>query len=75
MNCRYPTEGRQSVGPAGSRAFQRPHCLDIVIFVTDTALHRVYMPTFIHEIVERYVFKPLICFAFVTMGSTCRKLL
>ena len=33
------------------------------------------MPTFIHEIVERYVFKFPICFAFVTMWSNCRKLL
>ena len=32
MNYWYPTEGPQSVGPAGIRALQRPYCLDSVFF-------------------------------------------
>ena len=69
MNCWYPTEGPNTVGPAGTRSCQHPHCSNIDFLCENySIIQGIYMPTFIHEIVERYVFKPPICFVFVTMG-------
>ena len=63
-------KGPNSVGPAGNRASQRPHLSHFVYLLKITALFWVCSLTFIHGIVARYMFKPPICFAFVTMGST-----